>query len=170
MALQRLNEWGGQPLPISASYWHQGSLTVRLSGARAAVDAASSRLGGELLEAEDGGALWLAVREQQHAFFAGEMPLWRLSLPSDAPALALAGEVAVEWGGAERWLRSAAGALEIREAATAAGGHATLCRGGDKAAGVFQPLASPLATIHQRLKQSFDPAAVFGRGRLYPDL
>lgn len=169
-ALRRLNEWGGQPLPISASFWCQGVLTVRLSGARAAVEAASSRLGGEILEGGEGGALWLAVREQQHPFFAGETPLWRLSLPSDAPVLALAGEAAVEWGGAERWLCSAAAASEIRAAASAAGGHATLFRGGDKAAGVFQPLAGPLATIHKRLKQSFDPAAVFGRGRLYPDL
>jgi glycolate oxidase FAD binding subunit len=39
-ALRRLNEWGGQPLPMSASCWHDGVLTVRLSGAQAAVDAA----------------------------------------------------------------------------------------------------------------------------------
>jgi glycolate oxidase FAD binding subunit len=32
-ALRRLNEWGGQPLPISASCWHGGVLTLRLSGA-----------------------------------------------------------------------------------------------------------------------------------------
>ncbi|MEY3790391.1 MAG: glycolate oxidase subunit GlcE [Pseudomonadota bacterium] len=37
-ALKQLNIWGGQPLPISGSCWHQGRLTVRLSGARAAVD------------------------------------------------------------------------------------------------------------------------------------
>jgi glycolate oxidase FAD binding subunit len=39
-ALQKLNQWGGRPLPISASAWHDGLLTLRLSGAAAAVAAA----------------------------------------------------------------------------------------------------------------------------------
>jgi glycolate oxidase FAD binding subunit len=29
------------------------------------------------------------------------------------------------------------------------------------------PLAPAIASIHQRLKQQFDPAAIFNRGRLY---
>jgi len=169
-ALQRLNEWGGQPLPVSASFWYEGVLSLRLSGARAAVDAAITRLGGERMDEAEAVELWLSVREQQHPFFAGDEPLWRLALPSDAAPVALGGAVAVEWGGSQRWLRTGAGATEIRAAATAAGGHAVLFRGGDKTAGVFQPLSGPLATIHRRLKQSFDPAGVFGRGRLYPDL
>ena len=32
------------------------------------------------------------------------------------------------------------------------------------------PLAPPLARIHRNLKQAFDPAGVFNRGRMYPDL
>jgi len=43
-AIRQLNEWGGQPLPISASAWLDGVTYVRLSGARAAVDAAQTRL------------------------------------------------------------------------------------------------------------------------------
>ncbi|WP_317203738.1 glycolate oxidase subunit GlcE, partial [Janthinobacterium sp.] len=39
-ALRSVNDWAGQPLPISASAWHDGALTLRLSGARAAVRAA----------------------------------------------------------------------------------------------------------------------------------
>jgi glycolate oxidase len=42
-ALQKLNQWGGRPLPISASAWHDGILTLRLSGAAAAVAAAQRR-------------------------------------------------------------------------------------------------------------------------------
>ena len=38
--LCRVNEWGGQPLPVSSSLWHGGVLHVRLSGADAAVRAA----------------------------------------------------------------------------------------------------------------------------------
>ncbi len=169
-ALLRLNEWGGQPLPVSASFWHDGLLTLRLSGAGAAVDAAVVRLGGERLEEDEATALWLAVCEQRHSFFSGDGPLWRLALPSDAAPVDLPGVTAIEWGGAQRWLRSDFEAKQIREVAAAAGGHAVLFRGGDKAIGVFQPLAGPLAAIHRRLKNAFDPAAVFGRGRLYPDL
>jgi hypothetical protein len=32
-AIRKLNEWGGQPLPVSASCWHDGVLALRLSGA-----------------------------------------------------------------------------------------------------------------------------------------
>ena len=32
------------------------------------------------------------------------------------------------------------------------------------------PLAPALATIHARLKQQFDPAGLFNRSRLYPQL
>ena len=42
--------------------------------------------------------------------------------------------------------------------------------GGDKAVGVFHPLAPALARIHQRLKAEFDPQRVFNRGRMYADL
>ena len=33
---------------------------------------------------------------------------------------------------------------------------------------MFAPLAAPLDRIHRELKQAFDPAGVFNRGRLYP--
>jgi glycolate oxidase FAD binding subunit len=57
----------------------------------------------------------------------------------------------------------------VRAAAVAAGGHATLFRTARAdVAQRFTPLSAPLATIHQRLKQQFDPAAIFNRGRLYP--
>jgi len=104
------------------------------------------------------------------AFFRGEAPLWRLSVPSATPPMDLPGEQLVEWGGSLRWLRSQADALVMREAALRAGGHATLFRGGDKSLGVFQPLAPVLRTIHRRLKAEFDPHAVFNRGRMYADL
>ncbi|KKO64237.1 putative FAD-linked oxidoreductase [Janthinobacterium sp. KBS0711] len=171
-ALRMLNEWAGKPLPISASCWHDGVLTVRLSGAEAAVSAALQSLGGEVLAAEEASAFWLSVREQTHAFFAGAGSLWRLSLPPHASAMILKGRQLIEWGGAQRWLKldgdaDAAGAQHVRQAVAAAGGHATLFRGGDKAVGVFHPLAPAVATIHQRLRQAFDPAGVFNPHRMY---
>ncbi|MDN4060834.1 glycolate oxidase subunit GlcE [Massilia sp. YIM B02769] len=165
-AIRRLNEWGGQPLPISASCWHAGVLALRLSGAQAAVDAAVKSLGGQVMP--DCAAFWASLREQRHAFFAGDMPLWRLSLPSTTGAIVLKGEQLIEWGGAQRWLRAqSADAETIRRTASAAGGHATLFRGGDKSVGVFQPLAPAVARIHARLKVSFDPAQIFNPGRMF---
>jgi glycolate oxidase FAD binding subunit len=171
-ALQRLNEWGGQPLPISASAWHDGMLTLRLSGAAAAVKAAASKLGGEVID--DGAAFWLALREQTLAFFGGAKDLWRLSLPPQAPQIVLGGQQLIEWGGAQRWLRTssdaASDAVVIRASVAAAGGHACLFRGGDKHVGVFQPLAPAVARIHRHLKNAFDPAGIFNPGRMYPGL
>jgi glycolate oxidase FAD binding subunit len=167
-AIRRLNEWGGQPLPISASCWHNGLMTVRLAGAQAAVDAAVRQFGGEAVL--DAGAFWADLREQQHAFFTSADSLWRLSVPSTTSAIVLKGEQLIEWGGAQRWLKAgsdAATAQNIRSAVTAVGGHATLFRASDKSAGVFQPLAPALARIHERLKASFDPSHIFNPGRMY---
>ncbi|TWI63598.1 glycolate oxidase FAD binding subunit [Pseudoduganella lurida] len=163
-ALRRLNEWGGQPLPLSASCWHAGLLTVRLSGADAAVDAAVRRLGGERVT--DGETFWTALRDQAYCFF-GRSPLWRLSVPPNASALVLGGEQLIEWGGAQRWLGDVhASASEIRRTVAAAGGHATLYRAADKSAGVFHPLAPAVDAIHARLRATFDPAGIFHRGRM----
>jgi glycolate oxidase FAD binding subunit len=169
-AIRRLNEWGGQPLPISASAWVDGVLTLRLSGAEAAVDAAVRGLGGEAML--DANAFWRDVREQQAPFFDGDAALWRLSVPSTTGALVLGGAQMIEWGGAQRWLRAegdAATAQAIRRTAQACGGHATLFRDGDKTVGVFQPLAPALARIHARMKDAFDPAHIFNPGRMVPE-
>ena len=167
-ALRHLNEWAGQPLPISASCWHQGVLSLRLSGAEAAVVSAQRKLGGEAID--DGDAFWASLRDQTHAYFDGGA-LWRLSVPSAASAIILRGEQLIEWGGAQRWLKvdggDAAQADGIRRTVSAAGGHATLFRGGDTSVGVFHPLAPALMKIHQRLKHSFDPAGIFNPGRMY---
>jgi glycolate oxidase FAD binding subunit len=145
-------------------------LHLRLSGARAAVAEAQQRIGGQLV---DGGALWHGLREHADTFFspspasAGEgLPLWRLALPSTAEPIDLPGAQLIEWGGAQRWLRSDAPATEIRACAAARGGHATLFRGGARR-DVFTPLPAPLAAIHKRLKAEFDPAGIFNPGRLY---
>lgn len=177
-ALHRMNEWAGQPLPVSATMWASELLYVRLSGARAAVEAAGARLtaahGGEGIDAEGASALWRGVRDHRHLFFSPDdlqqRPLWRLSLPTTAEPLQLPGTQLIEWGGALRWLRSEAAPHTIRAQAAALGGHATLFRGGSsdlRAAGVFTPLPAPLAAIHKRLKAEFDPAGIFNRGRMY---
>ena len=181
-ALKRLNEWGGQPLPVNASAWWDGTLVLRLRGALAAVQAALARMkkeGGVVIEPELASPFWSGLRNHSDEFFTKALTavqanpavaLWRLSVPQTAAPLKLAGELLVEWGGAQRWLLSSQPAALVRDAASQAGGHATLFRSQDKSAGVFAPLLSPLDQIHRDLKKSFDPTGLFNPGRLYPGL
>lgn len=174
-ALQRLNAWGGQPLPLNASCWVEeegaGTLYLRLRGAVAAVEAACRALGGERIDAARAAPQWQALREQQLPWFADAgRDLWRLSVPQTAPALELPESPLVEWHGAQRWVRLAPGeGARVREAALRVGGHATLFRTSRPDAGArFTPLPPALATVHERLKKQFDPAGILNRGRLYP--
>jgi glycolate oxidase FAD binding subunit len=175
-AVRKLNEWGGRPLPISASAWRNGTLALRLSGAEAAVKAAKTALGGEIVDAVESERFWEGLREQTDPFFSGIPPgyaLWRLSLPSITEPMHLPGTQLMEWGGSQRWWITDADAQTVRMSAKQAGGHATLFRAApsyDRGAGVFTPLPAPLMKIHRGLKAAFDPARIFNRGRLYPDL
>jgi glycolate oxidase FAD binding subunit len=165
-ALELMNRWAGQPLPVSASAWHDGELTVRLSGSAAGVRAAAAKIGGEAL-AEP---FWPGIREHTDAFFSGPEPLWRIALPSTSPPLELEGAQLIEWGGALRWIRSSENLQTIRAAARRLKGHATLFRAADKSGGCFPPLEPVLARVHRELKAAFDPAGIFGPGRLYEEL
>jgi len=167
-AIDAVNRWAGRPLPISAAAFDGGQLHVRLSGTESGVRAARSRIGGEA--AADGDAFWERLREHRHGFFESPLPLWRLSVPPAIGPLDLPGKSLIDWGGAQRWLLSDAPAAQIRAAAAAVGGHATLFRGGDRSGEVFQPLAPAVAALHRNLKAAFDPDGVFNYGRLYADL
>jgi glycolate oxidase FAD binding subunit len=169
-ALDRLNAWAGEPLPVSASVWHDDVLSVRLSGSEPAVTDARRRLGGELMDAQGADAFWAQIREQTHPFFAGAQPLWRVSVPSTSSPLELDEAQLIEWGGALRWVRSLREPHGIRALAQRRGGHATLFRGADPTCDAFTPLPAPLMAIHRRLKSHFDPAGIFNPGRLYRDL
>ena len=169
-AVARLNEWSARPLPMSASAWVEGVLYLRLSGAAAAVTSACKQLGGDEIDNTRADEFWIGIREHTHSFFAGNAPLWRMSVPSAAPPLAVQCPELIEWNGSLRWLRTERSAHELREVARQAGGHATLFRGGDRSEGVFTALSPAVAMIHRRLKAQFDPAGIFNPGRLYPDL
>jgi FAD/FMN-containing dehydrogenase len=176
-ALAQLLAWNAQALPLRASSWHEDRLVLRLAGAESAVREALVRLGGSRLEPEAATRWWQSLRDHQHAFFrptAAELAagdtLWRLSLPARTAPLALPGRQWIEWGGAQRWWRSAAPAAQLRAAAARAGGHATLVRAADKTAGAFASPSAAILALNRRLKLAFDPARVFNRGRLYPDL
>ena len=165
-AIRRLVAWARTPLPILGACHDGERLHVRLAGAEPAVAEAEKRIGGEPGE----GSLWEALRDHRHPFFAGEgPPVWRLCVPAHAPPADLPGSVLIDWGGAQRWVRSDAPAAELRAAAEAAGGHAICFRGGDGDE-PFHPLAAGLDDLHRRLKAAFDPRRILNPGRLYRDL
>jgi glycolate oxidase FAD binding subunit len=169
-ALEALNRWAGQPLPLSASAWHDGELGVRLSGSEAGVRAAAAKVGGDAVPEAQAAAFWQGVREQSDPFFAGEEPLWRVAVPPATPPLRLPGRQMIEWGGGLRWLKSGAEAAVVREAAQRARGHATLFRAERRSGEAFSPLEPVQMRLHRELKATFDPAGILNPGRLYAQL
>ncbi|MBG6291084.1 glycolate oxidase subunit GlcE [Pseudomonas nitroreducens] len=162
-ALQKLADWGQQPLPISAACHDGESLHLRLEGGESSVAAARDRLGCEIVEP----GFWNALKEQRLPFFDDPRPLWRLSLPIASPDLRLPGNQLVDWGGAQRWLKSDASAEEIRSIAQSARGHAICFDGGES---TFHPLSEPLMRYHRQLKAQLDPQRVFNPGRMYAEI
>ena len=162
-ALQAMNRWAGEPLPVTATAWHAGRLHVRLSGAEPAVRSATQRIGGER---RDTPAFWQTIREHSHPFFGGREPLWRLAVPSTCPPLGLPGDTLIEWGGGLRWTRAGS----ARDAAASAGGHATLFRSEGERHETFAPLDPVAMGLHRRLKATFDPAGIFNPGRMYAEI
>lgn len=167
-ALQWASEWSARGLPISGAVFDGRQLFVRLSGVEAGVRVAGQQLGGEALEASD--VWWRELGEHQHHFFRDSQPLWRLSLPAAAQPVNIIGDWLYDWGGAQRWLKTALQSNIIREMAMRAGGYATLFRGGDRQGMVFHPLPPALHAVHRELKKAFDPKHLFNRGCLYPDI
>jgi len=169
-AIERVNRWSGMPLPLSAAFWLDGLLKIRLSGAASQVDRAA-----EDLHADKTGEdveCWVDLREHSMPFFGQTGDLWRLSLPPATPPLELAGDSLLDWGGAQRWCYTQTPADSIREMAAKAGGHATLFRGDGDSVGdgeKFHPIAPALALMQTRIKQALDPDGVFNPGRMNRD-
>ena len=118
-ALQLLNQWAGQPLPLSASCWvgsstsGDGELTIRLAGAAAAVKAAIPLMGAAVkateLDPDAAQTFWHQLREQQLPAFTnlkGDDTLYRLALPAACGPLPLenaSSDLVLEWHGQQRW-------------------------------------------------------------------
>jgi len=164
-ALLLLAQWGQQPLPISAACHDGERLHLRLEGGEGSVAAAHERLGGERLDA----SYWRDLNEQRLAFFDEDQPLWRLSLPNNTPRLSLPGRQLIDWGGAQRWLKSDAQAAFIRQVVGEVGGHVS-CFSHGLSDTPFEPLAPALLRYHRSLKQQLDPRGIFNPGRLYAEL
>lgn len=163
-ALNKLAEWGQQPLPISAASHDGVALHLRLEGGEGSVLAARQRLGGEEID----NAYWHELREQRLPFFSASGTLWRLSLPANSGILDVPGRQLIDWGGAQRWLKSDADGELIQSVTAKLGGHATCFAAGH--ASPFQPLAAPLLRYQRQLKNQLDPQGIFNPGRMYAEV
>lgn len=162
-ALELMEVLQGRPLPVTGACHLEGRLYLRLATHRESAAGLAGEIGAEIIDAS---TFWSGLRDQELAFFTHEGPLWRLSVPP-ASTPAINGEMLIDWGGAQRWLKSDVPAPQVREVAARVGGHAVLFRNGDRSGEVFQPLEPPLQTFHRRLKQVFDPRGILNPGRLY---
>lgn len=162
-AISAMNDFSAKPFPVDGAAYVEGACHVRLSGSLQAVSEARTGTGWDLLD--DADAFWEALKEQHLPFFDTGR-LWRIASRPSSRLPELKGEWLIEWGGAQRWLKTDCGEDDIRHAAQSMGGHATLYRGeGDS----FHPLQPALLALHKRLKTAFDPEGIFNPGRLYPE-
>lgn len=164
-ARRQLTGWRRAGLPVTGACYAAGVLQVRLEGGVGSVRGARESIGG----ADSDETFWTQLRAFELPFFADARPLWRLSLPVAAPFSALPGDALLDWGGAQRWLKTDADANEVRRIARELGGHATAFTPGVTDA-PFQPLPDALLQLHRRLKAQLDPLGIFNPGRLYADL
>jgi glycolate oxidase FAD binding subunit len=136
---------------------------------------------GELatLAAQDTRKLWRAIRDAIPFASDRSRALWRISVtPSIAPEVAHAlraktgTELFYDWAGGLIWAEmptSRAEEAAVR-AAVRGNGHALLFRADPAVRAsvyVFEPLASNLAALSRRVKESFDPNGVLNPGRMY---
>jgi len=164
-ALDNIRRWRLQGEPLSAACHTGTHLLLRLEGGEGSVEAAKRTIGGDVTTS----AFWSDLREFELPFFRDERPLWRLSVPMDTPLLDLPGDVLLDWGGAQRWLKSDAKSVDIRQAAHEAGGFAH-CYTSSPEVEPFHPLSEGLMRYHHSLKSQLDPHHILNPGRLYAGL
>jgi len=191
--LRVLNEWAGEPLPLSASCWignskdGDGELTIRLAGATAAVKAAiplmSSLVNASEVDPQSAEIFWNELREHQLPLFenlAADQTLYRLALPAACGPLTIPSannEIILEWHGQQRWIKAPGDEATfnlIKQLVSSHGGHATRFKQGASVNPQFQRFtllseqvhSKALELVQERLRSAFDPAGVFATKRL----
>lgn len=159
-AIKQMNRLAGQPWPLSALAYDGQLLSVRLSGAESAVQAAARQLGGDFDELGDD--FWLALREQKLAFFEDDDTLWRIGIAPASASPAVSGRWLIDWGGALRWLKTDQPGEAVHAACEAAGGYSEAFRGGGK--GERMRLKPELEALQRRIRAAFDPSGLFNPG------
>lgn len=177
-------------MPAGLGFGNGALTALRLEGPAASVEARFAALqqalgAGDKLEDKGSLTLWRGIRDAAPLTGAGDLAIWRLSLPPVAgpPVMAairdrMEAAYYYDWAGGLIWLAAAedgdAGAGVIRGAIAAvpeaSSGHATLIRAAEatrRTVPVYQPQAPALAALTRRVKASFDPKRILNPGRMY---
>ncbi len=174
-AIRIMNEFSGQPKPITGACWLDGSLYLRLSGAKSAVEGTVSQWQSQLsnpkeLSEQDAQTFWNHLRDLHAEFFSSQDPsdpLWRFSINSAAPAYLDDQSWLLDWAGSERWLKGNFDQQELSAWAAEQGGEVVLYRGGDRSKEIIAEPNAVMKAIRKNIKQSLDPHNIFNVGRLY---
>ena len=160
-------------LPVTGAALIGTQRCIRLAGSEAGVRSAAAQLGGESMAQSP----WEGMRDFTHEFFQDARPTWRLSVADYTPKLAIPDDadgtpaaVLYDWGGAQRWVKTAAPAETLFALAAAAQGHATRFSPPTEGELTHQPISGVAARLQSELRKSFDPHRVFNRGRFHPEL
>jgi glycolate oxidase FAD binding subunit len=179
----------GSPHEVSGAAHVGDGTALRLEGVAPSVEA---RLKGlrdlfagaakmEELGTLESRAFWRDVRDLAPLSAMRDDIVWKISCPpTESPGIVArvkmqrpSAKVFYDWSGGLIWLAlptsTDADHAIVRGALGSAGGHATLVRataGVRARVPVFQPQPSALAALSSRVKESFDPKALFNPGRM----
>ena len=171
-AIKKMNTWANTSMPISANYYDEGKLYLRLSGSSSAVQTCIKTIGGEKIANSD--AFWSSIKEQSTNFFQTTLPLWRISVSPNTAPLDISGSCAMEWNGGLRWYATEDSASNIRGKVERVGGQANLFRQAptedSPSETVFHPLPQASFNLHKKLKQVFDPGCILNPNKMYAGL
>jgi glycolate oxidase FAD binding subunit len=165
-ALEKMNLWAGKTQAISGACWDGEKIRIRLSGSTASIKHAQAQIGGESL-ADDN--YWQDLNNFKLDFFQQPGNLWRISLAPMSGAVGDYQHQLIDWGGAQRWIKSPVAPETIRKQASQLGGHAE-CFSEDQSIPTYHPLEAKVLALHRRFKAAFDPAGILNPGRMYPEL
>jgi glycolate oxidase FAD binding subunit len=166
-AAAHLPNWQGAPATVFQIDGFPESLSARVATFRGSLRGSGSPVP---LADVDGNALWDSVR---HATpLPTDRPLWRVHVAPGKAATMLDAlgetEWLLDWAGALVWLASRSPPARVRDAASAAGGHAMLVRGDAAMRAVVPALHPPspgVARLEACVRRAFDPYGVFDTGR-----
>jgi glycolate oxidase FAD binding subunit len=165
-AVGKMNSYAGKTQALSGACWDGESIRIRLSGTAAGVRHGHKEIGGDPLAQ---GGYWQDLNNLKLAFFQQPERLWRISVAPMSDPLGNFPQQLIDWGGAQRWIKSDAPPGEIRNRAQQLGGHAE-CYSADPAIPCYHPLEAPALALQQRFKAAFDPAGILNPGRMHPGL
>jgi len=164
-ALTNMNNWAQTQIPITATFFIDGTLYVRMSGLDKVTKKIHNEFGGERIESSQ--SFWNSIKNHHSEFFQTSDPLWRCIVPNNTPPLSISGDSCMEWNGGLRWIKTTEDSEQIKNSCQLARGYASLFRSESKPTDCLAPVNPNLQKLHLNLKNAFDPKRILNPGRMY---